>query len=413
MAETAAPSTGKTVVLPLADPGTGDPENRAATPPLRRSVLRAVIARGLPLVAAMLLGGVIGLYFQPPGLQAFFQLTGLQPGGGTDTPIAEAIDTVREQEELSVVAEGDVVALGRVIPRDDVITLGLPFGAGDTRIEEMRVMVGDVVSAGDVVAVLDNRATLEGAIASARASVAVQSAALAQTRTAIAASHDEAQAELERAQATLVEATSTLERTEGLFERGVASDSVLQTAQTRAEEAARDAQRARATLTRFAGDPEEQVDIVLARANLEAAEAELLRAEEDVARADIRAPIDGTVIDINVRVGERPDGAGILDLGNTDVMMVEAEVYQTLIGRVAIGDPVSILADAFQSPLSGIVTAIGLEIGRQSITSDDPAANTDARVVDVLITLDPDSTAAARRFTNLEVVARIDAGRAE
>ena len=69
-------------------------------------------------------------------------------------------------------------------------------------------------------------------------------------------------------------------------------------------------------------------------------------------------------------------------------MTVEAEVYQTLIGRVAIGDPVTVSAEALAQDLTGVVTAIGLEIGRQSITSDDPAANTDARVVDVIVTLD-------------------------
>ena len=413
MAEDLSPNAREAVALPLADPGTGNADQSSVGHVRFRGVVRKVLGRVAPFAVALVLGGFIGLYFQPPGLQAVFQVTGLQPGGGTDTPIAEAIDTVRDQTELSVVSEGDVVALGRVIPRDDVITLGLPFGAGDTRIEELRVEMGDVVAAGDVIAVLDNRTTLEGAVASARAAVVVQSASLEQTRVAVTASRNEAQAELERVQATLREAVSALERTRGLFERGVASDSALQTAETRAEEAARDAQRARATLARFSGNPEEQVDVVLALANLQAAEAELLRAELDMSRAYIIAPIDGTVIDINVRVGERPTGEGILDLGNTEVMMVEAEVYQTLIGRVAIGDPVSVLADAFDVPLAGTVTAIGLEIGRQSITSEDPAANTDARVIDVLVTLDRASTEAARRFTNLEVVVRIDAGRAE
>ncbi len=61
--------------------------------------------------------------------------------------------------------------------------------------------------------------------------------------------------------------------------------------------------------------------------------------------------------------------------------------------------------------MSGRVTAIGLEIGRQSITSDDPAVNTDARVVDVIVTLNAESSILASRFTNLEVIARIDAGR--
>lgn len=83
-----------------------------------------------------------------------------------------------------------------------------------------------------------------------------------------------------------------------------------------------------------------------------------------------------------------------------------------LIGRVSIGDPVTISAEALAQPLSGTVHAIGLEIGRQSITSDDPAANTDARVVDVIIWLDAGSTARAANFTNLETVVRIDAGKA-
>jgi HlyD family secretion protein len=59
------------------------------------------------------------------------------------------------------------------------------------------------------------------------------------------------------------------------------------------------------------------------------------------------------------------------------------------------------------------VSAIGLEIGRQSITSSDPAANTDARVVDVIVVLDASSSERARTFTNLEAIVRIDAGRSE
>lgn len=127
----------------------------------------------------------------------------------------------------------------------------------------------------------------------------------------------------------------------------------------------------------------------------------------------MRAPEAGTVLGINARVGERPAASGIIDLGDTTQMTVEAEVYQTMIGRVSIGDPVVVSAEALQEDLSGIVSAIGLEIGRQSITSSDPAANTDARVVDVIISLDDASSALAQRFTNLEAVVRIDAGRVE
>jgi HlyD family secretion protein len=171
-------------------------------------------------------------------------------------------------------------------------------------------------------------------------------------------------------------------------------------------------ERAQATLSRYAtGSDVVQADIAVAQANLDAARATLASAQQDLNRAYVRAPDQGQVLDINVRAGERPGAAGIIDLGDTSQMMVEAEVYQTMIGRVTIGDPVTVSADALAQDLSGTVTAIGLEIGRQSITSNDPAANTDARVVDVIVTLDAASSTIAAAFTNLEAIVRIDAGR--
>lgn len=60
-----------------------------------------------------------------------------------------------------------------------------------------------------------------------------------------------------------------------------------------------------------------------------------------------------------------------------------------------------------EEPLTGVVSRVGTLVGRQSVTADDPAANTDARVIEVLVELDPQSSARAARFVNLEVVARI------
>ena len=44
----------------------------------------------LVLLAPVLMfsGAVIGMYFQPPALQKFYALTGLQPGAGSAAPIA-------------------------------------------------------------------------------------------------------------------------------------------------------------------------------------------------------------------------------------------------------------------------------------------------------------------------------------
>lgn len=357
-------------------------------------------------------GAVIGMYFQPPGLRIFFNATGLEPGAGTETPIAVAIQKVASQEEIAVVSEGDVVALGRIIPRGDVIQVATPSGAGDARIAEIRVREGDEVEAGDILAVLDNLPQLESSLASAQANISVRDAILSQTRASITASRDEAQAALERAEATASAARTDLARATSLFERGVVTRADFDQIVTRANEAGRDVERNLATLSRYeTGSETVQTDIAVAQANLAAAHTDLARAEQDLERAFVRAPDHGTVLDINARVGERPANSGIIDLGDTSQMTVEAEVYQSMIGRVSIGDPVTVTAEALQEGLTGTVSAIGLEIGRQSITSSDPAANTDARVVDVIIVLDPASSVLARRFTNLEAVVRIDAGR--
>ena len=63
------------------------PDTKANTNVVGRSRLFLI-----PLfMATLFTGAVIGMYFQPPGLKAFFNVTGLQPGAGTETPIAVAI----------------------------------------------------------------------------------------------------------------------------------------------------------------------------------------------------------------------------------------------------------------------------------------------------------------------------------
>mgnify|MGYP001572162837 FL=1 len=276
----------------------------------------------------------------------------------------------------------------------------------------MRITIGDQVEAGEILAILDNLSHLQSAVASAQAALRVQEANLAQTRASNTASRAEAQASLERAQASANVAQSELDRITTLFERGVLTRASFDQTVASATKTARDVERAQATLSRYAtGSETLQADIAVAVANMDASRATLASKRQDLDRAYVRAPIRGKVLNINVRPGERPGTEGIIDLGDISQMTVEAEVYQTMIGRVTIGDSAIISADALARDLTGTVSAIGLEIGRQSITSDDPAANTDARVVDVIVTLDATSSPLAAPFTNLETVVRIDAGR--
>ena len=96
-----------------------------------------------------------------------------------------------------------------------------------------------------------------------------------------------------------------------------------------------------------------------------------------------------------------------MDIGNIQRMTAELEVYQSEISHVAVGQHVELSADALPTSFYGVVSEIGFAVERQTIMSDDPAANTDARVIKVTVSLDEDSSKRVARLTNLEVTARI------
>jgi HlyD family secretion protein len=390
--------------LPLLDNG-----KAVARPVSRFERLRRLRLWRVPLVMAVLFtGAVIGLYFQPPLLRVFFGVTGLEPGGGTSRPIAVAAPPPAAPV---VAASRDVVALGRLLPQGDVVTLALPYGAGDARVARLLVTEGDAVDAGEIVAELDSLTQLQARVASAEAHLAAREAALNQTRAAVAASLREAQAGRDRAAAALSLATSELDRVRGLAERGVAAQAQLETAEAAAAQAARELEAAEATLSRYQGATEgAQPDILLAQREVEAARAELDSARQELAKGVVVAPQAGTILRLHVRPGEKPGAAGVAELGDIARMQAELEVYQTDVQRVDVGQPVELTTEALDAPLRGEVSRIGLEVERQSILADDPAAHADARVVRVTVALDPASSQRARSLTGLEVVGRIATG---
>jgi HlyD family secretion protein len=388
-------------------------ERGAPAPTPRASRVRRAFRalRVVPLIWLIFAtGAFVGLYFQPPGLQVAMEFLGLQPGGGARDPIAVAAARPARLEAVAPEPR-QVVALGRLLPQNDVVVVAPPYGAGDARVAALLVKEGDTVSRGDGLAVLDNEGQLRAALVAARATVGVRDAALAQTRATVTASRDEARASLARAQSAAQAAEREFERAEELRRRGIVADALYDQRRAARDQALREVEAARATLSRFERvDADAQPDVLVAARNLDSARAELARAERDLDRAAIRAPADGTVLTVHVRPGEKPGAKGVMNLGDLSRMTAELEVYQTQIGQVALGDPVTVTGDALPKPLAGTVTRIGLEVGRQSVTDASPAANTDARVVKVQVWLDPASSQIARRFTNLQVSGRISVG---
>ncbi len=301
-----------------------------------------------------------------------------------------------------------MVALGRLIPDGKVVTISPPYGAGDARIEEIKVAIGSQVERGDTLALLDNNQSLEAAVESAVANVALQEATLEQTRQSVASSLEEAKAALERANAGAKLAEQDLRRQQELRKSAVNTQADLDQAEAIAAQAQQDVIKAEATVSRYESrEIEEHPDVVVAARKLDSARADLNRARRDLARGVVIAPLAGTILDIHVRVGEKPGTKGILDIGNVQRMTAELEVYQTEIGSILVGQQVELTADGISESFHGVVAEIGFAIERQTVIDDDPAANTDARIVKVKASLDEQSSTRAAKLTNLEVTGRI------
>ena len=131
------------------------------------------------------------------------------------------------------------------------------------------------------------------------------------------------------------------------------------------------------------------------------AAANLQRAEAEQELSIVHSPIKGQVIVVHSREGERVGLDGIVELGETSAMYAVAEVYETDIGRIRIGQQASVRSIALPQALSGKVERIGMKIGKKDVLSTDPVADADARVVEVDIRLDTPALVAA--LTNLRV----------
>jgi HlyD family secretion protein len=138
---------------------------------------------------------------------------------------------------------------------------------------------------------------------------------------------------------------------------------------------------------------------------VEVASAALQEARGELERARVYSPIEGRVLAVHARAGERVGPDGIVALGRTSEMYAVAEVYESDIGRVKLGQRAVISSPALPEPLTGTVDWIKLQVGKLDVLGTDPAARKDARVVEVEIRLDDGERAAG--LTNLQVEVEI------
>ncbi|MBD2091811.1 HlyD family efflux transporter periplasmic adaptor subunit [Microcoleus sp. FACHB-1515] len=337
-----------------------------------------------------------------------------------------------------------VAALGRLEPEGEVVRVGGPAGE---RIARMLVAEGDYVQQGQILAVLetyDQQQAQRDVAASELAEARSRLAAITQSGQAEIQEAQTRVSQVDRPQAAEVQAQAAtirqlqaeldlaqieLRRTQDLVNQGAVARQQLDQRTSELRQRQEALNSARAELVRL--QTARNSDLSNAQAQVQSAEAELTRsqaevtvqsaarnlqlAEAQLARTVIRAPRTGEVLRIHTKTGEAiaaggsgTQEQGILELGNTRQMDVVAEVYETDIGRVRVGQTATITSrnGAFSETLTGRVTRIGSQIFKNNILDDDPAANADARVVEVRIRLDQSEP--VRQLTNLQVDVRID-----
>ena len=138
-----------------------------------------------------------------------------------------------------------------------------------------------------------------------------------------------------------------------------------------------------------------------AQLKVDVAKAELQGAQSARDMDVVRAPLSGQIVAVGARRGEKVGPDGIAEIAQNDRMYAVAEVYETDIGRVKVGQRAIIRSPALDPALNGTVERIGLKVGKLEALDTDPLARTDARVVQVKVKLDDSPRAAS--LTNLQV----------
>jgi HlyD family secretion protein len=296
------------------------------------------------------------------------------------------------------------------------------------------VKEGDMVKQGQVIAILDSYDRSVATLLQAQSQAQESDRNLARVRAGAKGGDIEAQAgnveaakanvnaisvNAARLKAELDIAERDYNRFQQLQKDGAISESMLDTYRLKAvtlagqlEQTKQQIQQAEFSLKQSQGllssvREVRPTDIQFAEAQLQTAMVNVKKAEVDLDLAQVRAPIDGQVLKINTKTGEFVRQTnGVVDLGNTSQMYVVAEIYETDIGKIKVGQKASIQSEAFEGEITGKVDRIGLRIAKNDVLGTDPAAKTDVRIIEVKIKLD-DSTKVSG-LTNLQVRVKVE-----
>lgn len=279
-------------------------------------------------------------------------------------------------------------ATGRIEPRSGAIAIA-PQVAG--RIEKVVVSTNDQVKEGDLlVQIADEDA--RDRITVARAEERVRRGERSEEPVeGLAKKRQEAEDAVFDAEQDAFDAWMTFDETFVAANEGGASEAEVRQARDRIRSLEAKISAAKSELERIKADPDLPAPGRL-ESGLTIARAELALAQNAFKRTRVRAPFDGTVLNVFAHVGETAvptSGGPLLKFGDLANLRVRAEVEERDVAKVRIGQKVVVRADAFPDrEFEGVVTEIASALGSPRITSRGPRRPNDVDVLEVVADLD-------------------------
>lgn len=132
-------------------------------------------------------------------------------------------------------------------------------------------------------------------------------------------------------------------------------------------------------------------DLQQYKIDLTNAEAKIDSARRTRALSLVRSPLDGVVVQVGTRQGERVGPAGIVKIVNMDALRILADVDELRVGRLLLGGKVDVTFRGDNEVFKGTIERIAPTVKRMQRLEPDGGSSTDARVVQVEIRLDDTS----------------------
>ena len=251
-----------------------------------------------------------------------------------------------------------VAALGQLNPLGEVRKLAAPnSGKGGTpRLSKLFIGEGDSVNKEQILAVFDNRPKLEANLKSAQANLNILMSEISIKKREI-------------------------NRYQTLVDKGAVARIVLDKMKD---------------------------DLSISETRILKLKSAIDAIEVDLEQTQLKSPIDGIVLQILVREGERPNSSGVINVGANQLMEALIEVYESDIDRVQIGQAVDLISEngGFDGSLRGQVSLISPQVRQRRVLSTDPTGDADSRVIEVRVKLDNASAKKVSHLTGMKVIAR-------